>query len=45
MVTPYEVVRAVLEKAPEQRQDFEVDDLMAWFRKHVYMFHGIKSGR
>lgn len=45
MVTSYEAVRAIFEKSPESRQDFEVGDLMPWFRKHISLFHGLKSGR
>lgn len=44
-VTKYDAVVSVIRKPPSGRNDFMVNDLIAWFRKRSRLFESLKTGK
>ncbi len=44
MALTYEKVISVIEQSPENRKDFEVSNLLTWFKKKSDLFMKLKTG-
>ena len=44
MALTYERVIRVISQAPDKRKDFEVTNLLPWFRKKSDLFRNLKTG-
>ena len=44
MALTYERVIKVISEKPEKRKDFEVQNLLSWFRKKSDLFLNLKTG-
>ena len=45
MALTYEKVIAVISRPPDIRKDFEVNNLLPWFRKKSELFRTLKTGK
>jgi len=44
MALTYERVIRVISQSPDKRKDFEVNNLLPWFRKKSDLFRNLKTG-